>query len=351
MKARILNMEELSDSIELYESKPKKICSLFVYFVLIILVVGFVWSYYSKVEVTIKSLGIIKNKEEKTVFTSQQSGVIEKCFVKTGDKVKVGDNLYSIATKDIDNQVKDYECQLEDANAKKSIINMYIMYLEGKITEWEIYKDNKFYRDYNAKKLLIDSKCIGLDEATISTIKQADIAAMYEEKNIYEEKYAEIKSIIENLELQKEKSIVTSNLEGIISIDDNIVEGYSLQEGQEVLSITPEAKESYTIESYLMDTDIGKVKKGMNVKFDLNAYSAKEYGYVTGVIEDVADESIQSEVDGQSYYLLKIKVNNYELKNDNNCTAEIKNGMKGTIQIITSKERVLKLLLKKMKLL
>ena len=36
MQARILDMDELSDSVEMYESKPNKICEIFIYFVLII---------------------------------------------------------------------------------------------------------------------------------------------------------------------------------------------------------------------------------------------------------------------------------------------------------------------------
>ena len=351
MKARILDIEELSDSIEVYESKPNKICSLFVYFILVVLVIGIVWSYCSKVEVTIKSLGVIKNREEKTIFTSEESGVIDKCFVKNGDLINIGDKLYSFATKDLDNQIEDYTSQLEDYNAKKSIINMYIMYLEGKINEWDVYETNEYFKDYNAKKILLDSKCNGLDEASINTIKQTEIALMYEEKRIYEQKYSEIKSLIQGLELEKERSIIYSNQKGIVSLKEYIVGGYTLQEGQEVLSIVPENEEGYIVESYMLDTDIGKIKKGMSVKFALNAYPSKDYGYITGIIENIADEAVKSEMDGMSYYLIKIKVNEYNLKNDNNNVAEIKDGMNGTVQVISSKERLLKLLLEKMKLL
>ena len=60
MKPIILNMSEMSDSREVYDSKPNRFFAVFIYTILLILVIAIAWSYFGKIDIVVKSEAIIR---------------------------------------------------------------------------------------------------------------------------------------------------------------------------------------------------------------------------------------------------------------------------------------------------
>lgn len=60
MKPILIDMNEMSDSRELYESRPNPWFSVLIYTILTIVIVAVIWAYFGRIDVVVKSDGIIR---------------------------------------------------------------------------------------------------------------------------------------------------------------------------------------------------------------------------------------------------------------------------------------------------
>ena len=71
MKPILININEISDSRERYESKPNFFLVIFNYAVLGIMVVSLIWMYFGKIDIVVKSEGLIRpNSQVATVVNT-----------------------------------------------------------------------------------------------------------------------------------------------------------------------------------------------------------------------------------------------------------------------------------------
>jgi len=96
VKPVILNIRELSDSKELYDSKPNSICNLLIYFILILLVVAGIWAYFGKIDIVVKSEAVIRPNEQVSTVVNNYEGKLQQVCVEDGQEVKKGDILYTV---------------------------------------------------------------------------------------------------------------------------------------------------------------------------------------------------------------------------------------------------------------
>ena len=54
MKPILMNINEMSDSREVYESKPNLMFAIFIYTFLGILAVALIWSYFGRIDIVVK---------------------------------------------------------------------------------------------------------------------------------------------------------------------------------------------------------------------------------------------------------------------------------------------------------
>lgn len=97
--------------------------------------------------------------------------------------------------------------------------------------------------------------------------------------------------------------------------------------------------------------DIGKLKKGQQVKFEISAYPSSEYGYVTGKIETIAQDIKVDQNSGSAYYPVKVACQNTTLSTKEGKSGKLKNGMACQAKIIVDRKNVLRFLLEKIDLL
>lgn len=62
MKPVTINMSELSESIELYESRPNRFFIYFIYLILGMFIIAFTWMYFWKIDIVVKSNGMFREK-------------------------------------------------------------------------------------------------------------------------------------------------------------------------------------------------------------------------------------------------------------------------------------------------
>lgn len=104
--------------------------------------------------------------------------------------------------------------------------------------------------------------------------------------------------------------------------------------------------DKYHAELYISDYDFSKVYLGQDVKFEINTYSASEYGYFHGKIYDISKEPVMSPDGSASYYQVKVTMDE-DLKDPNGKELSLAEGLSCRGNIITGHEKIITSLLKK----
>jgi len=156
----VQNIEELTDSRELLESKPHPIASVSVYILLLLIISFLIWSYFSEKEIVVKANGIIRPYKDEFIISNKVTGNVERIYVTDGQKVKKGDALYVIEHKNLELQKSILEKQL--ANKISEVENL--KKLKNSIRDGKNYFDksseNEMYYYYKYLDFYINKKAI-----------------------------------------------------------------------------------------------------------------------------------------------------------------------------------------------
>ena len=155
MKPIIVDMKDISDSTEVYESKPNRFLIYTIYLILIILVVAVLWMRLFKIDVVVKSNGIFKGSNAVYEISSDVTGSVKETNIQDGQYVKEGDILYILTIDELSDTILRYQNELEAAQARIKILSAYEKSLDGDKTELETLDDNPYYEEFvNRRKLL-----------------------------------------------------------------------------------------------------------------------------------------------------------------------------------------------------
>ena len=119
-----INMKNLKNSpvSEVIKTMPSSGMSWILYLIFIFLIVAFVFSYFSKIDISVKApVKIVKYNIYGFKFQSVQtefSGRVNKLYVKDGDKVKEGDLLVELTSENV------YETLAESDSIKSKISSL-----------------------------------------------------------------------------------------------------------------------------------------------------------------------------------------------------------------------------------
>lgn len=157
MKPVTINMSELSESIELYESRPNRFFIYFIYLILGMFIIAFTWMYFWKIDIVVKSNGMFRGEDKVYEVSSNITGKIQSCNVTEGQLVKEGEVLLTVSGEELDNAIVNYQELQKDINQRIQILNAYSKSLEGNSEEFNNLTDNKYYNEFNNRKNLLEA--------------------------------------------------------------------------------------------------------------------------------------------------------------------------------------------------
>jgi len=103
MKPIIMNMREMSLSKEVYDKKPGKFFTIFIYGLFALVITALVWSYFGRLDVVVRAQGIIRPHAQTAVVLSAVHGELTGVFFYEGMEVRRGDILYTVDTFQLEN--------------------------------------------------------------------------------------------------------------------------------------------------------------------------------------------------------------------------------------------------------
>lgn len=152
MKYILQNIDEITDSREILESRPHPFTRIFIYIMIGVLLSAFIWSYFSEKEIVVKASGVVEPNKAIIQVSNEAAGKVTSINFKDGDKVKKDQTLYTIdhTSLDIQKTALEDDLKLQTAEVsnlnklKKSIIDGKNYFDENSNSEEEYY--NRYVR-------------------------------------------------------------------------------------------------------------------------------------------------------------------------------------------------------------
>ena len=204
MKPIIIDAREMTDSTEVYSTRPHPFFTIFIYVLLAILCVAIGWMFFAKIDMVVTAQGTVTTEDNVSTITNTFAGKIADLKVADGQEVNEGDVLYSIECDDLDAQMNQQRELLSDIQDRLKIANAYLSWLNGKGDVLEDFKDNQYYDEYNARKELVElnydsaSKSTDVEKSQYNTtLKNTQSSIEY-----YEDKIAKYKQLLSSINNQ-----------------------------------------------------------------------------------------------------------------------------------------------------
>lgn len=172
MKPILLDMNDMSDSREVYESRPHPFFVLFIYLLMVMIVVALLWAAFFKIDIVVKGTGTVSAREDSSIITNTYAGAITKCNIVDGQIVNKGDVLYEVEAKNWDLQLNNYNTQLDQNEDRLVMMEAYLSWLMDNSIDLSGYTDNPYYDEYAARQKIVSLQ-MDLAQSEFSTQKEA----------------------------------------------------------------------------------------------------------------------------------------------------------------------------------
>ncbi len=163
MKNDYIDINELSDSREVLESKSPKAITIFIVIVFSVLIIGFIWCYFGKINTYIKANGEIRSEEVSSTISSLTSGKINSIKVIDGESVKKDDVIMTIDSDYYESQKTIINTQIDERKVKLDEYNSLLYSIKNDNNY--LSKNSSLYYEYENYVLELKETLDNIDNA------------------------------------------------------------------------------------------------------------------------------------------------------------------------------------------
>lgn len=299
---------------------PIPVSSHLIYIALILLFIGTLFALpFLSIDVSVKSYGSIKSVAEQNILKAKASGLVKTVFVRENVHVKRGDLLYSVTSPILEEKEKYLKKRIigidEFLNDLKFLVNTNIesgtlklstpLYHQSltdyhqNLTDHRI-RFKKAEQDYDRNRKLFNEQVIAavefenfkfeMDKAwgELELLKHSQLSQWQRELKDYEKEHLDFLSQLEQVQIETEKLNITAPVSGALQNLAGIYPGSPLSADQVLGQISPDT--SLMAIAYVQPKDIGLLRKGMNVRLQVDAFNYNQWGMATGKVMDVPQD-------------------------------------------------------------
>ncbi len=268
-----------------------------------------VFAFLAKIDEVVVARGEIQALGAERPIKSKISGIIEKVYIKEGDKVEKEQLLIALNKDSLEARLK--ALLKEKTNLEKAL-------------------------DLQTGLIEISRKVY--DSGAISLLEVLKLEKQFLEINSNLEKK---KSEIKLVKIDIKDSNIISPLDG--NIFDLIPKnsGYYTNAGETVMKVVPDGELEAKI--FINNSDIGFVKEGMKAEVRIDAFPFSQFGSLSGNVVNISDEVLPADnLNPQSRFPVYLDINSkFLIKNKNKYY--IKAGQSISVNLIVKERRVINL--------
>lgn len=160
MRFKIEDINNLSDSRQVLESKPNKFITIFIYILVALILMFLTWAWFSEKEVVAKVSGVVRPNSQVQTISNIVQGEVKNVKMKKGEKVLKGDILFEIDSDSLEKEKERIDDQIDKINEDNSNLNKLnksiannTNYFSNSGSEKEYYYKFKSYESGNTVSL------------------------------------------------------------------------------------------------------------------------------------------------------------------------------------------------------
>jgi HlyD family secretion protein len=328
------------------------------------------------IDISVKSQGIIRPKDEKTELKSFVSTSIDSIYCKEGDTVKKGDIIIQLRKENI--AIKKAMNDFEINQRNQFISDLFFLTQNNNFSsssvkrlQSPVYKQEKSRFVYQLSELNTMLKKIKKEIYIDSVLYKDKVIApkeMFDKQIEFEKIHANIKTTIEQqlatwqgelARYQLEKSqyenanrqlsedsnfyIIKAPVSGVIQNFNKYYNGSLIQSGEVLAVISPQAE--LVAECYVNTRDIGLLKQQQQTLFQVDAFDYNYFGILTGKILTIDND--YTVIDNKPVFKVRCVLDNKQLHLKNGFAGELKKGMTVQARFVVTKRSLWQLLFDK----
>lgn len=161
----------------------------------------------------------------------------------------------------------------------------------------------------------------------------------------YRRELSELLSREAEIEEQNKLFILRSPVNGSVQSLTGIQTGSYVFANQKIAEISPNAQ--LIALCYVKPTDIGLIRKGQQVNFQVDAFNYNQWGFISGKVIDISDDIIFSD-QGVAVFKVRCVLGSDHLKLKNEYRGYLKKGMSFTARFLVAERTLFELLYDKL---
>lgn len=302
-----------------------------------------------EIPISSSSRGVVRSVQENTQISAVVSGkVVYNKLEKNNQIIQKGDTLLIVTAEQLDtqkqlqsNQSSDYSAQLSDlqkvsrgqyGGLQTGQYQREVSAMQEKIAQVQTQL-SLAQKDYDRAETLHKQGVVPKAEYDkffynlqglknqISGIQEQQIAQWQAQKRETERQIRSLGSEIQRIGQEQENYIITAPISGRLVGFSGIQKGNYLVQGSNIGEISPE--ESLVAESLVSPKDIGFIRSGQKVKFQVDTYNYNQWGLLEGTVKEIDQNITINQQTGEAYFrVLSVMDKNF---------LQLKNGYKGRI--------------------
>jgi multidrug resistance efflux pump len=355
---RIFPAEFMSATTEYHFHKYNPRTLIIYRSVLAVVILTFLAMFFIKVNINVKSIGVIKSQIEHNEIKSLVSARVDSVFLKENMHVKKGQILVKLKANALtqqdalaQTQQSEFNAQLADletlVNAasnknlktrpvlKSSLYNQqYVVFLQ-RIRDLSATAEAAS-RNFNRYNYLYRNHAISASEYDGARLTHQTAQSALQ--LVYDEQGSKWQSELSNLKIQlrglqsqgeslkEEKDYYTlrAQISGTIQGLKGIQPGSTVAVNDIIAEISPDG--GLIAETYVLPKDVGFLKTGTQANFQVDAFNYNQWGMITGKVISISNDIFSKEGE-QPYFKVRCLLNDNKLELKNGYAGYLKKGM------------------------
>ncbi len=167
MKEILVDINELTDSREMYHTKPHPFVWIFTYILLGLVIVAVIWAAFGKKEIVVKASGQVRPESGISTVRNIVEGELKSTNCKQGMSVMAGEILYIIKHDNLLVERESAEVKLKELEEELDNLQIYRKCIASEENNFDPAKEPVYYE--KVRKLLMDIKFSQTDTAYKTT--------------------------------------------------------------------------------------------------------------------------------------------------------------------------------------
>lgn len=346
------------------------------WFILLLVVISIASLPFIKIDISVKSQGIIRPVDEKTELKSSISTTIDSIYFKEGDTVRKGDVIIQLRKENIAikksmndfeiNQRNQFINDLSTLTYNSTFSNATVNSLQSPVYKqqtsrfvFQISELNTQLKKVN-KELYMDS-VLSIDRviapkemfdkriehekliANIRATKEQQLATWQGELARYQLEKSQYQNANQQLNEDDNFYSIKAPISGVLQNFNKYYDGSLIQAGEVLAVISPQAE--LIAECYVNTRDVGLLKQKQQTLFQIDAFDYNYFGILTGKILTIDND--YTVIDNKPVFKVRCILDNKLLYLKNGFAGELKKGMTVQARFVVTKRSLWQLLFDK----